>query len=123
MTIPNWPSSLPISPLLDSYQETYTSLAQSVTSGNKSLLVRRNSTRSQDRLQVSFNLNKTQVSYFERFYYDTLAGGTLRFNFTHPRTGNVIEVSIDPTSDSSFTVTPNNSNFYYKLDLTLIVWN
>lgn len=123
MAIPIWPTTLPQAPLIENLSERYTTLAQSVTSGNKSILVRRNSTRAQDRLAVSFNLTRAQVGYFEKFYYDTLAGGTLRFSFTHPRTKNTIEVSIDPTSDSSFTIEPNGSMNFFLLTLQLIIWN
>lgn len=123
MANPIWPSSLPQAPLLDSYSEKYTTLAQAVTTGNKSILVRRNSTRAQDKISVSFNLTKEQVGYFERFYYNTLAGGTLRFSFIHPRTKSVIDVSFDPTSDNSFSIEPNGSMRNFVLTLQLIIWN
>lgn len=123
IAIPVWPFTLPLSPLLDAYDETHASLAQSVTSGNKSILLRRNSTRSQSKLNVAFSLKKQQVGYFETFFYDTLAGGTLRFSFEHPRKLEQIEVSFDPTSDQAFTIAPQQSMSYYKVSFTLIVWD
>lgn len=123
MDIPTWPDSLPIAPLLADYSETKSSLAQAVTTGNKSILLRRNSTRAQDKLNVSFALNRQQTKYFEQFFYDTLAGGTLRFTFRHPRTLETIEASFDPTSEQALTITPQESMEIYKVTFTLIIWN
>lgn len=123
MNIPTWPVTLPERPEQPDYQESYTSLAQSVTTGNKSLLVRRNSTRAQDKLTVSFILDAEQVGYFTTFYYDTLAGGVLRFTFRHPRTEETIEVSFDPTANEAFTITPYNESTFYKLSASLIIWS
>lgn len=123
MNIPIWPDSLPLSPLLDAYEETHSSLAQSVTSGNKSILLRRNSTRAQSKLSVAFALRRKEVEYFTAFFYDTLAGGTLRFTFEHPRTRKQIEVSFDPTSDQAFTIQPQQTMELYKIAFTLIVWD
>lgn len=123
MNIPMWPDGLPIAPLLADYNETKSSLAQSVTTGNKSILLRRNSTRAQDKLNVSFALNREQTAAFEQFFYDTLAGGTLRFSFRHPRTLKTIEASFDPTSDQAITIAPMESMKVYKVSFTLIIWN
>lgn len=123
MEVPTWPSSLPQAPQLADYGENYTSLAQSVTTGNKSLLIRRNSTRAQDRMTLSFMLNRQQVEYFEQFFYNTLAGGTLRFNITHPRTKKIIDVSFDPTSEQVFTVQPQQTMELYKISFTIIIWD
>lgn len=123
MIVPSWPASLPVAPQLATYSENYSSLAQAVTTGNKSLLVRRNGTRAQDKINVSFMLNRQQVEYFETFFYDTLAGGTLRFTFRHPRTRQVIDVSFDPTSDQVFTVEPQQTMEVFKVSFTLIIWS
>lgn len=125
MDIPTWPATLPVSPLLAEYSETHSTLATSVTTGNKSILLRRNTTRAQDRLSVSFVFTRQQVEYFTTFFYDTLAGGTLRFSFTHPRTLQVIECSFDPTTDQGFTIEPagNDTMKHYHVAFTLIIWN
>lgn len=123
MALPTWPVSLPQRPLVASYNEEYPTLAVSVVTGNKTKLMRRASTRAQDKIAMTFVLSPKQVGYFEQFYYDTLAGGTLRFNFTHPRKLTEIEVSIDPGSEQGFTITPYETTLYYKLSLSVIVWN
>lgn len=119
-----WPASLPIAPLLATYNERYASTVTAVTTGNKSLLVRKNSSRAQNRLDVAFMLNKKQVEYFKTFYNDILDGGSTRFYFQHPRTLEDIECSFDPTTDQPFTITPadNLTMKYYKLVATFIIW-
>lgn len=123
MNIPIWPESLPLAPLLAAYNESHSSLAASVTTGNKSILLRRNATRAQPKLNVAFALSRKQVEYFETFFNDTLAGGTLRFTFEHPRKRENIEVSFDPTNESGFTIEPQDSMEVYKVSFTLIVWD
>lgn len=123
MAIPDWPVTLPKSPQLADYSETHSSLAQSVTTGNKAIILRRNSTRAQDKLNVTFMFSRQQTKYFTAFFYDTLAGGTLRFNFEHPRTLEKVEVSFDPTSEQGFTIEPQESMNIYKISFTLIVWD
>lgn len=123
--IPTWPVSLPISPLLASYSESHSTLVTSVTTGNKSLLIRKNSSRALDRLNVSFNFTRAQVDYFLTFFYDTLSGGALRFQFIHPRKLSEIEVSFDPTNDQAFTVTPqaNATMQWYEVSFSMVIWN
>lgn len=123
--LPMWPASLPPAPLLADYGERYTSLATSVTTGNKSLLIRRSGTRAQDRLSVAFLFNMRQVDYFEQFYYDVLDGGANRFLFEHPRKRIQIECSFDPTNEEGYTIVPIEqlTMSYFKMATTFIVWN
>ena len=122
-TLPAWPASLPVAPLLDAYSEAFPSLIANVTTGNKSMLIRKMATRSQIVLNVEFNLTKEQASIFEDFYNLTLDGGAARFTFTHPRKNEEIEVSFAPSQQSAFTLTPNGSMNNYKISLQLLVWS
>lgn len=123
MTIPSWPSTLPSRPQRTSYQEQIPGMSQVVTTGNKSLLVRRNSTRAQEKLSVVYVLSSDQVEYLKMFYNDTLAAGTLRFNYTHPVTGKVIEVSFDPSSENGLTITPFEKTLHWQVSMTFIIWS
>lgn len=120
-----WPPSLPQAPLLSAYNERYSSTVTSVTTGNKSLLIRKNSSRAQDRLEVAFIVTRKQVEIFKTFFNDTLDGGSRRFYFEHPRTLEDVECSFDPTTDAPFTITPadNITMEYFKITATFIVWN
>lgn len=123
MAFSTWPILLPQAPLLADFQEISTSTTSSVTTGNKSILVRRNTTRSQDRLKVSFHFTREQVDIFNEFYYDVLGGGAKIFYFKHPRTLKIIMVSFDPTSEQGFQLTPLGSMNHYKVDATFLIWD
>ena len=123
ISLPTWPLELPIAPLISAYQEQYPSLISSVTSGNKSKLIRKTSTRSQISIIVHFNLTKDQVDSFVSFIDDVLEGGAVRFTFRHPRTYEQIEVSLDPTQTNRFTIDPNGSMDYFKVTTQFIVWS
>ena len=123
IVLPAWPGSLPLTPLLDAYSESFPSLISNVTTGNKSMIVRKMATRSQTMLSVSFNLTKDQAENFIGFFNDTLDGGAGRFTFTHPRKKEVIEVSFSPTQQEAFTLEPNGSMNYFKISTQLIVWS
>lgn len=123
IVLPAWPGTLPLTPLLDAYNEAYPTLIANVTTGNKSMIVRKMATRSQTILSTSFNLTKAQAEIFEDFFYITLDGGAGRFTFTHPRKKEAIEVSFSPTQNEAFTLTPNGSMDFYKVSMKLIVWS
>lgn len=122
-SLPTWPVGLPIAPLLAEYTEPNKSLVTSVTSGNKSKIVRKTSSRTQRPLTVAFNLSASQVELFETFFYSTLEGGAIRFTFTHPRTLDNIECSFDPGQETAFTITPQDSMSYFKVTTNFIVWD
>lgn len=121
-SLANWPSLLPAAPLLAALQEEGKSLAKVVTTGNKSMLVRKLASRTQRRFSAAFNMTAAQVEAFETFFHDTLDGGVARFNFTHPRTGEAIEVSFDPSQSTAYTLTPQGSMEYFKVSAKFIIW-
>ena len=122
-SLPEWPSSLPVAPLIAAYNETHKTLATAVTTGNKTVLVRRNATRAQKTFTTNFSFTAAQVSTFETFFYTTLEGGAMRFTFKHPRKGTTIEVSFDPTQDSAFTIDPEGGMDCLKITTKLLVWD
>lgn len=123
ISLPAWPSSLPLAPLIDAYNEAFPSLMANVTTGNKSLLLRKMASRSQITLDISFNLTEEQATIFEEFFYLTLDGGSLRFTFTHPRKKTEIEVSFSPTQQTAFTLKPNGSMEFFEVSFQLLVWS
>lgn len=122
-SLPTWPSSLPVAPLIAAYSEQHPSLTTSVTSGNKSKLIRKTSTRTQVPIVVNFNLTKEQLTTFESFVYDVLEGGAVRFTFEHPRKEENVEVSFDATQQNVFTIEPNGSMSYFKVATQFLVWS
>lgn len=122
-SIPTWPAGIPIAPLVAAYSETHPSLSTSVTSGNKSKIIRKTSTRTQIPINVAFNFTKDELTLFETFVYSTLEGGVIRFSFAHPRTGTSIETSFDASQQNLFTIEPNGSMNYFKVSTQFLVWS
>lgn len=86
MTTPVWPVSLPTWVLLDGYQESppATRIRTEMDSGVPKM--RNRYSASVRPVTFSTLLTASQVATFDTFYVTTLAGGTLEFEWTNPRT-------------------------------------
>lgn len=71
-------------------------------------------------LSVNFLMTTNQVEILDSFIKDTLQG-TARFGFTHPRTGNVVEVRIIPSNDGNLFNISYTAPDYYNITLSLEV--
>lgn len=91
-----WPTSLPQMPL-DNYSETLGVLVIRTQPDIGPAKMRRRGQRP-DTLNVSYNMSTAQVEILRAFVQDTLSG-TMRFGYTHPRTGTVVEARIIPQGD------------------------
>lgn len=113
-----WPTSLPQMPL-DSYSETIGVLTIRTPMDAGPAKMRRRGTKP-DKLSVQYNMSTTQVATLRTFVQDTLKG-TIRFGYTHPRTGHVVEVRIVPQGDGElFSVSYILPN-YWQVSLELEV--
>lgn len=119
---PMWPSELPLFPLLDSYNESPSSVIQSVTAQNKSKIVRKSATRGFTTIKLSFNFSYQQLDIFKRFFEETLNWGAGVFRFVHPITKSIVDVSFSPEQNPPYTVVFNGSDKFYKVDFTLMIW-
>jgi hypothetical protein len=138
MAIPSWPTTLPLQPLVDGYEETWFSQTEFKTPDSGAPMVRRKQALSIRAIKVQFVLTEEQVNILDEFIYKTLDGGVLRFYFTHPRTKEMVEMSFYGKDTSSELVTisepkgtkmPVNpetgerpKTVYYTSSFTLIVW-
>lgn len=86
-----WPVTLPQEPLQKGYGESY----QNQTARTKMDIgppkMRRRFTGRIDNFNVAFILTGTELAILETFFFTTLQGGSLRFDYAHPRTGVVKE--------------------------------
>lgn len=105
MAIPTWPTTLPLQPLVDGYEETWFSQTEHKTPANGAPMVRRTQKLSIVAFKVKFVLTEDQVNILNNFIYETLEGGALRFEFTHPRTKELVEMSFYGKDTSSELVT------------------
>lgn len=91
----SWPISLPNAPLLDGFSETApeTSIRTGMDQGPDKL--RQRSTAGVRKFRMSFLLTATQVQTLDTFYAATLKGGSLAFDFTHPRSGDSLSLRFE----------------------------
>jgi hypothetical protein len=86
MSNPAWPGSLPAYVLADSYDEKLGKQSIESPTDGGAVKTRRRFTRRWDRFAVSMILSPSQWTTFETFYFSTTAGGSLAFDWVHPRT-------------------------------------
>lgn len=138
MAIPSWPATLPLQPLVDGYEETWFSQTEFKTPDSGAPIVRRKQALSMRAFRVKFVLTEEQVNILDNFIYKTLEGGALRFEFTHPRTKESVEMSFYGKDTSTELVTisepkgtrmPVNpetgerpKTVYYTASFTMILW-
>ncbi len=80
-----WPITLPAYPLLEKYAEAMPSTSIRTDMDSGPAKIRQRTTAGVRQLSVGYLLSKSQVSDLEGFYSETLKGGSLSFEFTHPR--------------------------------------
>jgi hypothetical protein len=83
-----WPISLPQSPLmLQGFQETLPNTVIRTEMDVGPPKVRQRATAGIRAFTMIVQMTKAQVATLDTFYVSTLAGGSLPFDWTHPRTG------------------------------------
>ena len=82
-----WPLGLPQRPSVGGYQERFaeTTLRTPMEAG--AAKVRRRFTAAPRQIELSFRMTPSQVALVRTFYEDTTGGGTLSFDWMHPRDG------------------------------------
>lgn len=85
MTMPSWPADLPAKPLVDHYQENIGDTVIRSKMDQGPAKTRQRSSAGVSELTVSYLLSGAQTGVLETFYMTTLAGGSARFAYIHPR--------------------------------------
>lgn len=87
-----WPASLPQDPFVAGFQETAGDrLLRSATDSGKPKR-RPRFTAAIEPLKLTFPMTAAQVATLKTFYQTTLAGGSLPFDITHPRTQALVTI-------------------------------
>lgn len=81
-----WPPSLPQVPLAEAFDEQLPDVVLRTEMDAGPAKTRRRFAVGVGTLAVPMFLDEAQQVTFDDFYTNTLAGGALRFEFTHPRT-------------------------------------
>lgn len=84
--MPTWPTSLPQYVLEQGYNEQLPDQTVETQMDTGPVKVRRRFTVAPRRFGVVVVMDPDQIAVFEEFYGDTLAGGSLSFDWVHPRT-------------------------------------
>lgn len=88
--MPAWPASLPQLVLAQGYRETFAKTAVRTSMDAGPAKVRRRFTAGTRDFAVSLRLTPAQAATLEGFFDATTAGGSLAFDWTHPRTGTAV---------------------------------
>lgn len=84
-----WPVTLPQNFLVSGYRETLPNTAIRTDMDAGPAKIRQRVTSNVRPVSGSMVMTETQLTTFESFFNTTIVGGTLRFNYTHPRLGAV----------------------------------
>jgi hypothetical protein len=109
-----YPATLPVSPLVDSFREAIPNTVLRTEMEQGPAKVRQRTTAAVRRFSVGYVMAKAQIEILETFYLTTLQGGTLAFDFTHPRTGATVSCRFVKPPD----YVPTNGN-YFKVGFEL----
>lgn len=85
--MPTWPGSLPDIPLVEQFQEQPPNLLLRTEMDAGPAKVRRRATAGVRPMRGLISCTKAQVATLDTFYVTTCVGGSLAFDWTHPRTG------------------------------------
>lgn len=85
--MPVWPVTLPSSPLVEGFRETPPETVLRSTMDQGPAKLRRRTTAGTGALSMTYMLTRTQVDTLMDFFNETLAGGALGFDLTHPVSG------------------------------------
>lgn len=94
MSMPSWPSALPLAPLLEGFVEKTPETVIRTEMDQGPAKMRQRSSAGIRRFQMSFLLNKSQTAVFDGFYLSVINGGARAFAFAHPRTGETLALRI-----------------------------
>lgn len=114
MAVLSWPNTLPQSPQKD-FQETIgiNIVRSSMDAGPAKQRLRG---RRPSMLNLSFIMTTSQTQTLETFVNTDLLG-VKRFNFTHPRTGSIVECRLVPQGDGQFFTLQYRAPGYWQTNL------
>lgn len=94
-----WPVALPQAPLVSGFGEKPPETTIRTQMDTGAAKVRQRTTAGARPMDTVFLMTTAQVATFETFFNTTLSGGSLSFEWTHPRTGTTGTFRIKSTPD------------------------
>lgn len=87
MSFPVWPATLPTRVLVDGYAERPADVVLRSKTDTGPGKARRRSTAARRPIKCTIAVDGVQLDDLEAFFDDTLKGGSIPFDWVHPRTG------------------------------------
>lgn len=111
----DWP--LTVAPQQDGYNETppNTALATEMNAGPQKVRLRY--TAGPRRFMLAYHLTKAEVATLDTFFVTTSRGGTLEFDWTHPRTGASVEARFVPGTAPSYGAIEQDGEVTVQLEI------
>jgi len=106
-----WPTTLPQSPLVNSYSRTQESQVVRTPMETGPAKQRRRYTKPLENMNVELIMDKDQLSTFVDFHDNTLGGGADKFEWKHPVTGDTQNFRIVQESEP-FTIEPIHQDLF-----------
>jgi hypothetical protein len=87
-----WPTNLPPAPTIRDTVETFADVALRTSMDSGPAKLRRRTTAGVAKFTLALFMTRTQIAQLNAFYLETLKGGTLTFEWKHPRTGAAVDM-------------------------------
>ena len=88
--MPQWPETLPQSPLADSFREMLANTVVRTAMEQGPAKLRQRTTAGVSEMNLGYILSAGEAVILDTFYNETVFGGALAFDFPHPRTGSTV---------------------------------
>ena len=85
-----WPAALPLQPLVDGFRETLPETTLRTDMDQGPAKIRQRFTRGTGKISARYLLTAAETALLDDFFNTALAGGSLSFDYTHPRTGEIL---------------------------------
>ena len=94
MPLPTWPIGLDVKTIASAYDEQPPRIIMRTPMDSGPAKVRRKLSTNTRIIPLDLRMTEAELETFDEFFMGTLLGGSLRFTWTNPRTGDAIEARI-----------------------------
>lgn len=116
--MPAWPAELFENPVRGGFGDDYDAEVAKTEVDRGPIFQRRRSVLESEVITGRFILKRDDVAFLEAFYFTTLGGGCLAFDWTHPRTNQPVRARFDVSK--GLEITPAGDDFQVKFDIEIL---
>lgn len=122
MSNPSWPAALPQTPLIEGFSEQLGDGTIQTNTDTGPPKFRRRFTAVPKMFALKLRLTSAQVDTLEAFWQNTLACGSLKFDWVNPRDQSAATFSFMKNGSSSAPTIAANDAGVYTASFSLIQW-